>query len=31
MEGSHDQAVGGRELRPFDLPAQDSELMPQEE
>jgi hypothetical protein len=28
-EASRDQAVGGRQLRAFDLPAQDSKLMPQ--
>jgi len=28
MKGSRDQAAGGCQLRPFDLPTQDSELMP---
>jgi hypothetical protein len=31
VEGGHDQPVGGRQLRPIDLPAQDPELVAQEE
>jgi hypothetical protein len=31
VEGGHDHPIGRRELRPIDLPTQDSELMAQKQ
>jgi hypothetical protein len=31
MEGGHDHPVAGPQLRAFDLPSQDTQLMPQQE